>query len=865
MKRLLFLASLLSGILFSQFIQAAPVCPNDTGTECIFYVSPSGGGDCSSDSSPCPLQNALNDAEISSKDNTIHLAAGTYTGNFSYTPIGTGFLHLLGHAKEDTFVTSGDLSTDALQLVSLASITVSQITFEASQRGLFVADGLGMGTMDLSIHDCIFSGNQQGTYIDIEHMSGSINLTNNNFENNTDEISMDNGGAGVAIYLLASSVPITLSGNNFTGNTLKSTGDDEGGGALYINDQGSNSPVLLTGGTFSDNHYIQSSRGGGGAFIATNAENSPVTVKGVTFDGNTTSGEGGGLDVYVGGPSSPVVVGGSAEGEANTFTNNSSNNNAGGGGFVAVSDVGATNSTLSIVNNTISGNTSYWGGGFQIDTNTSGGAITVTGNTITGNHSLNYEGGGAHIWAAYGLTFTGNTIEGNDATYIGGGGIAIDFDGGNDNTFSNLIENNTFSNNGSTGGWGGGLIVNPESAACNCSIVLNANLFEGNTSGVNGGGLALSINDNNTPLTLTNNFIVNGNTAVDKGGGLYVSFGHSNTGGMNFINNTISGNTVQGQGGGVYWDMGGSGGVMNAYNNIFWSNTSSGGDQNGSDAYAYFSGANTLVFNNNDREQFCQDFGSGPACDSSNSSNTLGSNNINQDPLFLGAGSGINPYRLKANSPVIQAGNASAPGLPAHDYTGTVAMDTPNPDLGALQYTLTQFSITVTPDASTAEVGSNFSWTVTVTNTGDAESFDDVLADITAENQNIVSGVSASLTALRRSASSFSCSGTNPLACNLGIIEAGTSVSFKVNTQVTAEGTLTLTVNVSSNAGTVMAMAVGTAQAGGSGNLSGTGCGLNPVAGFNLSTLWVYALILLFPVIRSLKKCFGLRGVNPYN
>ncbi len=89
------------------------------------------------------------------------------------------------------------------------------------------------------------------------------------------------------------------------------------------------------------------------------------------------------------------------------------------------------------------------------------------------------------------------------------------------------------------------------------------------------------------------------------------------------------------------------------YNNIFWNNTADTGDDLYLDNYY---GATVNAYNNNfDPSKVSGDF-------------TNEGGNIHADPLFLDASSG--DYHLLFGSPCIDAGESTAPALPAMDFEG---------------------------------------------------------------------------------------------------------------------------------------------------------------------------------------------------
>ena len=513
-------------------------------------------------------------------------------------------------------------------------------------------------------------------------------------------------------------------------------------------------------------------------------------------------------------------------------------------------------------------------GGLTIWTSSDGSSVEVTGNHFLSNENTAFDGGGLYIYTGQSnssITLTGNTFEDNkvdEGSGYSGGGAYLQSNGAGGNF---EISNNTFS--GNQADVGGALYVSLSQAAN--SFTMNANLISGNkgTKGGPSGFILFVYSPVSSPLVLSNNIIVGNQTTYSSDaevntGAMLIYVGSSST--LNFVNNTVANNSIL--------ESGGYGGALlletpnapiyNFYNNLFWNNSVQGDPKAGEDIYIYLDESDTqFTLNNNDLNEICIQ-GPDILCNSGNDFSSLNvfssfselNNLVGEDPLFKGTGSGVNPYRVASASKVVKAGAADAPSIPATDYED-VTMSSP-PTLGALQttYTPAQLTVTVSPVSDSAIVGNDFSWTVTVSNSGE-DTTEDVTADVTAENQDILSGASASLSAIRMNdGSSVSCSGSSPLTCNLGVITSGSSVTFKVSTLVTAEGTLSLTANVSSNAGAVTGSGRGTATAGpaiSSNDLSGAGCALNVTRSNSINMFWIYSLMMILPVVRCrLRKIY---------
>ncbi len=185
------------------------------------------------------------------------------------------------------------------------------------------------------------------------------------------------------------------------------------------------------------------------------------------------------------------------------------------------------NGTLTLIDSTVSGNTTSFsgngGGIFNL------GTLTLTNSTVSGN-TASFSGGGAGIWNNGTLTLTDSTVSGNTTNFGQGGGI-YNFGG------TLTLSNSAVSDN--TSGVGGGITNRG-------TVTLTNSTLSGNTTrfGGSGGGIW-----NLGTVRLTNS-TVSGNTASfwfgsESGGGIY------NLGTLTVENTTISANRAV-RGGGLF-------------------------------------------------------------------------------------------------------------------------------------------------------------------------------------------------------------------------------------------------------------------------------------------------------------------------
>ncbi len=230
-----------------------------------------------------------------------------------------------------------------------------------------------------------------------------------------------------------------------------------------------------------------------------------VTIQG---NGNTTLDAEGDFGVL------RVTGGGSLALSNATITGGSTT--AGGGIYVR-------QSTLSVVDATVSGNTaSVYGGGIRVYN----GLVTLTRTTVSGNTAATFGGGiyadnGSAVYVTDGSMITGN------AASVDGGGI-------NTKNGSVHLRDATVSGNSAYGG--GGI------AARYSVLGVTRTTISSNTAQRNGGGIMALAS-----AVIVTHSAISGNSAGPRGGGIYIRHNV-----LTVTNATISGNSAGGEGGGVF-------------------------------------------------------------------------------------------------------------------------------------------------------------------------------------------------------------------------------------------------------------------------------------------------------------------------
>lgn len=237
-------------------------------------------------------------------------------------------------------------------------------------------------------------------------LAGTWTITNNKFENNQ-------GNRGGAIYSDASTIKVTATNTDFTGNIATSTASQAGGGAMYIEFgtftlnacdfdgnkanyggalvfNGHNATATTNtltfgmsgdeGCTFTNN--VANGQGGAAYIFAYNGLSSTVSITGANFESNTASSGGGALYINAG------VKTGLTGGPITTITDSDFTNNTGADG----SAISANSYSVTTLDScTITGNTSNtsYGALFVQNATTSvtlTGLMDITGNTDNGTY-----------------------------------------------------------------------------------------------------------------------------------------------------------------------------------------------------------------------------------------------------------------------------------------------------------------------------------------------------------------------------------------------------------------------------------------------------------------------------------------------
>jgi putative cofactor-binding repeat protein len=299
------------------------------------------------------------------------------------------------------------------------------------------------------------------------------------------------------------------------------------------------------------------------------------------------------------------------------------------------------------------------------------------------NGNSSFDGGGILVNFAS-PTITGNVINNNAACE--GGGISLV-------TSAAVVQSNTISNNNLSncvGGDGGGISGSGAAATGGPQII--GNTIENNTS--SGDGARLSLNGAGS-ITLKNNIIRNNVVTFGSGGAMWIV----NQTNVVLVQNLIYGN-IASQGSGIYFLL-----PFSGHNLVLVNNTIVGTGSSAADSAIYATGFYDLVqfFNNlliggsgtsalycdnsfdqtpptlmNNDGYSANGTGIAGACSSQNGQQ----GNLSVGPIF----DSKTNFHVKAGSPIIGAGNLSAPDLPTKDLSAGPRIVNGKIDMGVYEY-----------------------------------------------------------------------------------------------------------------------------------------------------------------------------------
>jgi hypothetical protein len=320
---------------------------------------------------------AINAANANGEDNTIRLAAGTYTltsvnnttDGANGLPSITSTLTIIGVGAETTIIARA-ASAPPFRLVHVAA------------AGHLVLEGLTLQGGSLSGLDSGGSGAGGGLY----NAGGTLTLTHSTI---TDNFARRGYGGGGLVNVGGT---VTLTQTTIARNA---TSQAVGGGLYNVG-----GTVILTNSTIADNSPGSTGSGGG----LYNAKGTIILAHS-TITRNLGGGEGGGLYNREG----IVTL------THSTIAGNRISGSGGGGGLYN------HEGEVTLTQTTISDNSCGGEGGGLVNV---GGTVTLTQTTIARNSGIDGGGGLANFGGT--VILTNSTIADNSAGFFGGGGLYND-------------------------------------------------------------------------------------------------------------------------------------------------------------------------------------------------------------------------------------------------------------------------------------------------------------------------------------------------------------------------------------------------------------------------------------------------------
>jgi parallel beta-helix repeat protein len=339
-----------------------------------------------------------------------------------------------GGANGNNLITlSGGNSKSIFNLQGSIQFSVKNLTLAngfTTEQGAAINNSTG-GT--LSVSNCQFTNNvsnkpgEFGGGAIFSGPRGTVTVAKSTFNGNK-------GSIGGAIRILNSNLSVTSS--TFTGNSAVD-GSLGNGGALYIDGaNGNNGKITIRATRFTNN----TATAYGGAFFNNIYNNNQTLIDRSTFSGNKVAGGSNGQGGAIWSMGDPAPVGG-------------------------IWTTGVNNTTLTVTNTTIAGNTaSQQGGGIWLGRHPAG--INISNTTVSGNTATSSNGGGIVLGDNGKLNITNSTISGNKVAGSSslGGGLAIA-------NGQATITNSTIASN--TAVWQGGGIFGGTKVTLKNTIVAN--------------------------------------------------------------------------------------------------------------------------------------------------------------------------------------------------------------------------------------------------------------------------------------------------------------------------------------------------------------------------------------------------------
>jgi len=427
----------------------------------VLVLSGSAWGGAFNVSTVAELRVTLTEAQANGEDDTINLAAGTYSVSsvLTYSSSENHSLELAGAGQETCILDGGD-TTQILTMntaqdnadVTLRNLTLQNGSTPENGGALNVAvDGADVTLQDCNIADSETTGDESvGGGAVCSSETGTVTVESCGIYRNR-------SGSNVGgLYVATSSGTGCIVDCTFEDNTVNNIGGSEyfgdGGGAMFYS--GGISTGHISGNTFTGNSASGGSNpDGGGLMTYQLGAGSALTLDQNLFDGNTAGLDGGGCILRFNNTGNEITV------TNNIFRNNETTERSGAGAFLYMNEADLTYSGNTHTNNIAHGTVMGRGAGAEIEHHN--GVGLITGNRFTSNQAGTNGGGLSVPCETATLTITKNIFDSNTAGNVGGGLSYSTISG------SLTLSRNTWYGNEASSDGGGGYIYLEDDAATN--------------------------------------------------------------------------------------------------------------------------------------------------------------------------------------------------------------------------------------------------------------------------------------------------------------------------------------------------------------------------------------------------------------
>ena len=496
----------------------------------------------------------------------ILVTGGTISGNMAVTVGGGLAVGSTTTVIDGTTLNGNTAGGNGGAIISFSALTLQNGTIVTGNTAS-TGDGGGIfnfNTGALTVDGSTISGNNAttGDGGGIHNSLGAdLTLSNTTVISSNTAGGADGDGGG--LYLGSGFGTVSITDTTITGNTASGDAATNGGGGIF-----NDGTALTLDGTVSiTNNLANGTSGSGGGIF--NSNGGALNLNGTTIDNNSANRAGGGIETTAGANvnlTNIVLTNNDVDGTAGT----AAPGNGGGLHVTGAADVLIDGGTIT-GNDAAAEGGGLWNGTGTMTISDASGNVLIDGNTASGDAA---DQGGGGIFNAGGTVLIQDngantvTISNNDADGTSGSGGGILNDQGTLTVTGAIISANTANRAG------GGVETNIGTVTLTDVTLGGATAGDGNTAGINGGGLHVS----GAGSTTLNGGRVENNVATQEGGGLWNASGTMTIDGTTISDNSANGTSAD-QGGGGVFNIGGNLIVQNGA--TISNNTANSGQGNG--------------------------------------------------------------------------------------------------------------------------------------------------------------------------------------------------------------------------------------------------------------------------------------------